>query len=276
MEDCRRAGACVFQMLQSGLRPSDILTKKAFENAITVAISLGGSTNAVLHLLAIAHAAKVKLSLDDFTRVGRRVPVLADLKPSGRYLMSELVAIGGIRPLMKTLLEAGLLHGDPLTVTGQTMAETLKDVKPYPDGQEIIHSLDNPIKASSHIVILRGNLAEEGAVAKITGKEGTHFSGRAIVFNSEESALQAILDGKVKKGHVIVIRYEGPKGGPGMRENAFAHFRDYRQRPGQRRGAHYGRTIFRRQPRLRRGPHHAGSVSGRSHRFGEKRRPDHD
>ncbi len=218
MEDCRRAGACVLQMLQRGLRPLDILTKKAFENAITVAISLGGSTNAVLHLLAIAHAAKVKLLLDDFTRVGRRVPVLADLKPSGRYLMSELVAIGGIRPLMKMLLEEGLLHGDALTVTGQTMAETLKGVKPYPEGQQIIHSLDNPIKTSSHIVILRGNLAEEGAVAKITGKEGTHFSGRAIVFNSEESALQAILDGKVKKGHVIVIRYEGPKGGPGMRE----------------------------------------------------------
>jgi dihydroxy-acid dehydratase len=218
MDDCRRAGACVLQMLQSGLRPLDILTKKAFENAITVAIALGGSTNAVLHLLAIAHAAKVKLSLDDFTRVGRRVPVLADLKPSGRYLMSELVAIGGIRPLMKMLLEAGLLHGDPLTVTGQTMAETLAKVKPYPAGQQIIHSLDNPIKPTSHIVILRGNLAEEGAVAKITGKEGSRFTGRAIVFNSEESALQAILDGKVKKGHVIVIRYEGPKGGPGMRE----------------------------------------------------------
>jgi dihydroxy-acid dehydratase len=217
-EDCRRAGACVVQMLQSGLRPLDILRKKAFENAITVVIALGGSTNAVLHLLAIAHAAKVKLSLDDFTRVGRRVPVLADLKPSGRFLMSELVAIGGIRPLMKMLLEEGLLHGEPLTVTGQTMAETLQEVKPYPDGQQIIHSFDNPIKSSSHIVILRGNLAEEGAVAKITGKEGTRFTGRAMVFNSEESALQAILDGKVKKGQVVVIRYEGPKGGPGMRE----------------------------------------------------------
>jgi dihydroxy-acid dehydratase len=218
IEDCRRAGACVLQMLKTGLRPLDILTKKAFENAIAVVIALGGSTNAVLHLLAIAHAAKVKLTIDDFTRVGRRVPVLADLKPSGRYLMSELVAIGGIRPLMKTLLDAGLLHGDGLTVTGQTLAQTLAGVKPYPDGQQIIRPLNNPIKSSSHIVILRGNLSDQGAVAKITGKEGTLFTGKAIVFNSEEAALQAILAGKVKKGHVVVIRYEGPKGGPGMRE----------------------------------------------------------
>src|SRR5438477_2809120 len=159
VEDCRRAGAAVVEMLKRGIRPLDILTKLAFENAITVVIALGGSTNAVLHLLAIAHAARVKLSLDDFTRVGRRVPVLADLKPSGKHLMSELVAIGGIRPLMKTLLEAGLLHSDCLTVTGQTMAQTLKDVQPYPKEQTIIHSLDDPIKKDSHLVILRGNLA---------------------------------------------------------------------------------------------------------------------
>ena len=218
MDDCRRAGAAVFEMLRRGSKPLDILTKKAFENAITVVIALGGSTNAVLHLLAIAHAARVKLSLDDFTRIGKRVPVLADLKPSGRYLMSELVAIGGIRPLMKMLLDAGLLRGDCLTVTGETMAETLVNVKSYPAGQQIIRPLDNPIKKNSHLVILRGNLAPGGAVAKITGKEGTRFSGKAIVFNSEETALQAILDGTVKKGHVVVIRYEGPKGGPGMRE----------------------------------------------------------
>ncbi len=218
MDDCRRAGACVVEMLKSGIRPLDILTKKAFENAITVVIALGGSTNAVLHLLAIAHAANVKLSLDDFTRVGKRAPVLADLKPSGRYLMSELVAIGGIRPLMKMLLDEGFIHGDCLTVTGQTMAETLAEVKPYPADQQIIRPPANPIKRDSHLVILRGNLAPEGAVAKITGKEGTRFTGKAIVFNSEESALQAILDGTVKKGHVVVIRYEGPKGGPGMRE----------------------------------------------------------
>ena len=218
LEDCRRAGAAVVKMLQLGLRPLDILTKKAFENAITVVIALGGSTNAVLHLLAMAHAAKVKLTLDDFTRIGKRVPVLADLKPSGKHLMSELVAIGGIRPLMKMLLDAGLLHGDCLTVTGETLAETLTHVPPYPPDQTIIRPLDNPIKKDSHLVILRGNLAPEGAVAKISGHEGLQFTGKAIVFDSEETALRAILDGTVKKGHVVVIRYEGPKGGPGMRE----------------------------------------------------------
>ncbi len=218
IEDCRRAGAAVVAMLRQGIRPLDVLTKKAFENAITVVIALSGSTNAVLHLLAIAHAAKVKLALDDFTRIGKRVPVLADLKPSGKHLMSELVAIGGIRPLMKSLLDAGLLHGDALTVTGRTMAETLAGVPCYPDGQEIVRPLDNPIKKDSHLVILYGNLAPEGAVAKISGKEGFRFTGRAIVFDSEEKALKAILNGTVKKGHVIVIRSEGPKGGPGMRE----------------------------------------------------------
>ena len=218
MDDCRRAGACVIDMLKKGIRPLDILTKKAFENAITVVIALGGSTNAVLHLLAIAHAAKVKLSLDDFTRIGKRVPVLADLKPSGKHLMSELVAIGGIRPLMKTLLDKGLLHGDALTVTGETMAQTLAGVKPYPAGQTIIQPFDRPIKKDSHLVIMRGNLASEGAVAKISGKEGLKFSGKARVFNSEEAALEKILDGSIVKGDVIVIRYEGPRGGPGMRE----------------------------------------------------------
>jgi dihydroxy-acid dehydratase len=217
-EDCRRAGAAVMTMLKAGLCPLDIMTKKAFENAITVVIALGGSTNAVLHLLAIAHAAKVKLTLDDFTRVGKRVPVLADLKPSGKHLMSELVAIGGIRPLMKQLLDGELLHADCLTVTGQTMAETLRDVRPYPNGQTIIHSMDDPIKKDSHLVILYGNLAAEGAVAKITGKEGLRFTGRARVYNSEEQALAAILDGTIVKGDVVVIRFEGPRGGPGMRE----------------------------------------------------------
>jgi dihydroxy-acid dehydratase len=218
MDDCRRAGACVIEMLKKGIRPLDILTKKAFENAITVVIALGGSTNAVLHLLAIAHAAKVKLTLDDFTRIGKHVPVLADLKPSGKHLMSELVAIGGIRPLMKTLLDKGLLHGDALTVTGETMAQTLAGVKPYPAYQTIIQPFDKPIKKDSHLVILRGNLASEGAVAKISGKEGLKFSGKARVFNSEEAALEKILDGSIVKGDVIVIRYEGPRGGPGMRE----------------------------------------------------------
>ena len=217
-EDCQRAGAAVVAMLQRGLRPLDIMTRRAFENAITVVIALGGSTNAVLHLLAMAHAAGVKLALDDFTKIGRHVPVLADLKPSGSHLMSELVAIGGIQPLMKRLLDAGLLHGDCLTVTGKSLAENLAHVPPYPRYQEIIRPLDDPIKKSSHLVILYGNLAPGGAVAKITGKEGTHFEGRARVYDSEEQALQKILDGTIKKGDVVVIRFEGPKGGPGMRE----------------------------------------------------------
>ena len=217
-EDCRRAGSTVVQMLKQGLRPLDIMTKRAFENAITVVIALGGSTNAVLHLLAMAHSCQVKLTLDDFTRIGKRVPVLADLKPSGKHLMSELVAIGGIRPLMKMLLEASLLHGDCMTVTGQTMAETLLEVPPYPQGQSIIAPLDKPLKKESHLVILSGNLAHEGAVAKITGNEGLRFSGKARVFDSEEQALEKILAGTIRKGDVIVIRYEGPKGGPGMRE----------------------------------------------------------
>ena len=218
MDDCRRAGAAVVEMLRRGIKPLDILTKRAFENAITVVIALGGSTNAVLHLLAIAHAAKVKLTIDDFTRIGKRVPVLADLKPSGKHLMSELVAIGGIRPLMKMLLDKKLLHGDALTVTGETIAETLQDVKPYPAHQTIIQPFDKPIKKDSHLVIFRGNLAPEGAVGKISGKEGLRFTGRARGYNSEETAMAAILDGTIVKGDVIVIRYEGPRGGPGMRE----------------------------------------------------------
>jgi dihydroxy-acid dehydratase len=216
--DCHRAGAAVMNLIEKGIKPSDIMTRKAFENAITVVIALGGSTNAVLHMLAMAHTANVELELDDFTRIGANVPLLADLKPSGRYLMSELIAIGGIQPLMKMLLDAGLLHGDCMTVTGQTMAENLADVKPYPDGQDIIRSLADPIKKDSHLVVLYGNIATTGAVAKITGKEGLSFSGNARVFESEESALAAILDDTVVKGDVIVIRHEGPVGGPGMRE----------------------------------------------------------
>ena len=216
--DCRNAGAAVLNMLKRGILPSDIISKEALENAITVIIALGGSTNAVMHLLAIAHTARIKLTLEDFTRIGRRVPVLADLKPSGRFLMSELVSIGGIVPMMKTLLAEGLLHGDCLTVTGKTIKQNLAPFKPYPKGQEIIRSIKNPIKKDSHLVILKGNLASEGAVAKISGKEGEKFSGSARVFESEEKALEAILANKIKKGDVIVIRYEGPRGGPGMRE----------------------------------------------------------
>ena len=216
--DCERAGAAVLELLKNDIKPSDIMTKAAFENAITIVIALGGSTNAVLHILAMANAAKVDISLDDFTRIGQRVPLLADLKPSGRYLMTELIEIGGIQPLMKILLDNGLLHGDCMTVTGKTLAENLANVKPYPVEQDIIHSLQNPIKKDSHLVVLYGNLAPGGSVAKITGKEGLRFVGAAKVFDAEEQALQSILNGDIVKGDVIVIRYEGPKGGPGMRE----------------------------------------------------------
>lgn len=218
IEDCQRSGAAVVNLIRRGIRPLDIMTREAFENAITTVIALGGSTNAVLHLLAIAHAAGVKLELDDFNRIGKRVPVLADLKPSGKYLMAELIAIGGILPLMKTLLAEGLLHGDCLTASGKTLKQNLREVRPYPAGQTIVRPLNDPIKPDSHLVILRGNLAPEGAVAKISGKEGLLFTGTARVYESEETALAAILDGTIKAGDVIVIRYEGPRGGPGMRE----------------------------------------------------------
>ena len=216
--DCHRAGAAVMNLIQKDIKPLDIMTREAFENAISVVIALGGSTNAVLHLLAIAREAGVPLSLDDFTEIGKRVPVLADVKPSGRYLMSELIEIGGIQPLMKRMLDHGLLHGDCMTVTGRTLAENLAEVEDYPAGQDIVRDFDNPIKPDSHLAILYGNVAPDGAVAKITGKEGLHFEGSARVFHSEEEALHAILDGTVVTGDVIVIRYEGPKGAPGMRE----------------------------------------------------------
>ena len=218
VDDCRRAGEAIMELLRRDIKPSDIMTRAAFENAIKVVIALGGSTNAVLHLLAIAHTVGVPLALDDFTRLGKDTPLLADLRPSGRFLMSELIKIGGIQPLMKMMLDRGMLDGSCLTVTGKTLAENLKDVKPYPAGQEIIQAFDKPIKKDSHLVILRGNLAPQGAVAKLTGKEGLAFTGTARVFNSEEETLRGILDGTVVKGDVLVILYEGPKGAPGMRE----------------------------------------------------------
>ena len=218
LDDCRRAGEAVVRLIEAGITPRQILTRKAFENAITVVIALGGSTNAVLHIIAMAHAARVRITLDDFTRVGRRVPVLADMRPSGRHSMSDLVAIGGIRPLMKRLLDRGLLHGECMTVTGRTMAENLAGAADYPEGQQIIRGFADPIKPDSHLVVLRGNVAPEGAVAKITGKEGLSFTGRARVFDGEERATAAILAGRVKAGDVVVIRHEGPRGGPGMRE----------------------------------------------------------
>lgn len=216
--DCLNAGEAIMNLIEKDIKPSDIMTRPAFENAIKVVIALGGSTNAVLHLLAMAHTMGVELELDDFTRIGKQTPMLADLKPSGKYLMSELIKIGGIQPLMKRMLEAGMLDGSCLTVTGKTMAENLASVQPYPEGQDIIRPFDNPIKKDSHLVILKGNLAPTGAVAKITGKEGLSFTGNARVFESEEECLKGVLDGTVVKGDVIVIRYEGPKGAPGMRE----------------------------------------------------------
>ncbi len=216
--DCQNAGAAIMNLIKKDIKPSDIMTRAAFENSIKVVIALGGSTNAVLHLLAMAFTMGVRLVLDDFTRIGKKTPMLADLKPSGKYLMSELIKIGGIQPLMKTMLDAGMLDGSCLTVTGKTLAENLAKVKPYPPGQDIIRSLDNPIKKDSHLVILKGNLAPGGAVAKLTGKEGLQFSGSARVFDSEEACLKGVLNGTVVKGDVLVIRYEGPRGGPGMRE----------------------------------------------------------
>ena len=219
MRDAMDAGAAVNYLLEKGIRPSDIMTKEAFENAIIMVIVLGGSTNAVLHLLAMAHAANIPLNIDDFTRLGKKTPVLADLKPSGKNVMEKLVHIGGTVPLMRTLVKEGIMHGDCLTVTGKTLKQNVNrsDLR-YPAGQDIIYPLNDPVKKSSHLVILRGNLAPEGSVAKISGKEGESFTGKARVFDSEDDAQKAILAGKIVAGDVVVIRYEGPKGGPGMRE----------------------------------------------------------
>ena len=260
------------QLIEHGIRPRDILTRKAFENAITMVIALGGSTNAVLHLLAMAHAAGVKLSIDDFTRIGKRVPVLADLKPSGKYVMAELVKIGGLTPLMKRLLDRGLLHGDAMTVTGQTLAENLArraGLSGRPGGRPRLRQPDQEGQPPRHA---RGNLAPDGAVAKISGKEGRAFTGTARVFDREEDALAAILAGRIKKGDVIVIRYEGPRGGPGHARDAVADQRDHGPGPWQRRGAHHRRPIQRRHARIRGRPHHARSVRRRTAGAREERR----
>ena len=217
-EDCKHSARALMNCIRKDIKPSDIINKKSMENAITVVMALGGSTNAVLHLLAIAQSAGVNLTLKDFDRIGKRTPVLADLKPSGKYTMSELVRIGGVAPLMKMLLKKKLLHGDCLTVSGKSLRQNLSKIEPYPNKQKIIRSFSDPIKKNGHLIILRGNLAPDGAVAKISGKEGNSFTGTARVYNSEELALQDILKDKIKKGTVIVIRYEGPIGGPGMRE----------------------------------------------------------
>ncbi len=217
-EECYRVGAAIRRLLEEDIRPRDIMTRRAFENALVVITVLGGSTNAVLHLLAMARAVDVPLTLDDFQTVSDRVPLLADMKPSGNYVQEDFDRVGGLPALMQYLLDEGLLHGDCLTVTGQTLAENLKAVAALADGQTIIRPLDNPIHSRGHIQILRGNLAPEGAVGKITGKEGTAFSGPANVFDSEEAMLAALEEKQIHRGDVVVIRYEGPQGGPGMPE----------------------------------------------------------
>ena len=217
-DECQRAGAAIRVLLERDLKPRDILTSKAFENAMTMIMAVGGSTNAVLHLLAIAKAAGVKLELADFQRVSDRVPLLADLKPSGRYVQEDLHAVGGTPAVMKYLLERGYLHGDCMTVTGRTLAENLESAAHLKPGQEIIHTLEKPVFARGHIRILHGNLAPQGSVAKITGKEGELFTGIAKVFDSEEAMLAGLENKQIGKGDVVVIRYEGPKGGPGMPE----------------------------------------------------------
>ncbi len=218
LAECRQAGQAMLRLLERDIKPSDILTRPAFENAITVAIALGGSTNVVLHLLAMARAAGVPLALDDFQRISDRTPYLADLKPSGPWVMEDLYDVGGVPAVQRLLLREGLLHGDCLTVTGKTVAENLAGLPDLKEGQRIVRPVSNPIKPTGHLQILYGNLASEGAVAKITGKEGTRFSGPARVYDSEELCLAGIEQGQVQPGDVVVIRYEGPRGGPGMRE----------------------------------------------------------
>ncbi len=217
-DECRRAGAAVRLLLERDITPRDIMTRAAFENAMVVVMALGGSTNAVLHLIAMARAVDVALTIDDFQTVSDRVPFLADLKPSGAFVMEDMQGIGGTPALMKYLWRNGLLDGDCLTVTGRTVAENLADAPDLSEGQRIIHPLSDPIKPSGHIQILRGNLAPDGAVAKITGKEGTRFSGPARVYDAEEAMLAGLEAGQIRKGDVVIIRYEGPKGGPGMPE----------------------------------------------------------
>ncbi len=217
-EECLKAGEFLKLLLEKDIKPSDIVTKKSFENALTVAVALGGSTNAVLHLLAMAKTANVDFTLEDVTRINEKTPVVADLKPSGPYLMEDVFAVGGIPAVMKYLLENGLLHGDCLTVTGKTIKENLESLPALPSNQKVIVDINNPIKKSGHLRILYGNLSPEGSVAKITGKEGEQFKGPAIVFENEFECITGIREGKVKAGQVIVIRNEGPKGGPGMPE----------------------------------------------------------
>ncbi|UII54534.1 dihydroxy-acid dehydratase [Cytobacillus spongiae] len=217
-QDCYVAGSAVYKLLEKDIRPRDILTKKAFENAITVVMALGGSTNAVLHLMAIAHAAEVDLSLEDFNRLQKKVPHIADLKPSGKFVMQDLFEAGGVSAVMKMLLEEGFLHGDCLTVTGNTLAENLQEVKDLKEGQKVIYPVSQPLKEKGPLVVLKGNLAPNGAVAKVSGLKVKSLTGPAKVFNDEESATEAVISGRIQAGDVLIIRYEGPRGGPGMPE----------------------------------------------------------
>jgi dihydroxy-acid dehydratase len=217
-EECRKLGPAIRVLLEKDIKPRDIMTRKAFENAITIVMALGGSTNAVLHLIAMAKCVGVPLTIDDFQKLSDKTPYLADLKPSGKYVMEDLCLVGGVPGVLKLLHKEKFLHGDCLTCTGKTLAENLESLPALKAGQKVIVPISNPIKKTGHIQILYGNIATGGAVAKITGKEGTSFTGRARVFNSEEEANAALEAKKIKKGDVLVIRYEGPKGGPGMRE----------------------------------------------------------
>jgi dihydroxy-acid dehydratase len=217
-DECKRAGAAMLQLLELDLKPRDIIKRQSFENAMVLAMAMGGSTNLVLHLIAMARAVDIDLGIDDFFAVQRRIPLLADLKPSGKYVMEDVHKIGGVPAVMKYLLDRGQIDGTCMTVTGKTIAENLEDVPPLPDGQKVIVPIEHPLKATGHISILKGNLAPGGAVGKITGKQGTTFTGPALVYDSEEDMLKGLEDGKITGGEVIVIRYEGPKGGPGMPE----------------------------------------------------------
>lgn len=217
-QECAEAGEAAYRLLEKGIYPKDIMTKKAFENAITVVMALGGSTNAVLHLLSMAHAIDVDLSIDEFNEIQKRVPHLADLKPSGKYMMEDLYKVGGVEGVMKMLLEEGLLHGDCLTVTGKTLAENLAEAAPLQEGQEVVMPFSKPKREDGPLIILKGNLAPAGAVAKVSGVKVKHHEGPARVFNTEEEATEAVMRDEIKAGDVLVIRYVGPKGGPGMPE----------------------------------------------------------
>ena len=275
-QECLEAGAAIRNLLELDLKPLDILTRQAFENSITVTIALGGSTNAVLHLIAIAKATNVQLTIDDFQEISDRTPLLADLKPSGQFVMEDLYEVGGVPAVQKMLLREGFLHGDCMTVTGKTLAENLADVPDLSEGQKVIMPVENPIKETGHLQILYGNLAETGAVAKITGKEGLRFSGPAVCYDSEEDCLAGIESDEVLPGNVVVIRYEGPKGGAGHARDAQHHRRHNGQGAGQGCCADNRWPLLRRQPRFRRRPHHARGTGRRPARTSEKRRHHHD